>query len=148
MSACGNRGWMIVPTIDSIANSASVSYEMTRKNPIEGSWLYSGELPTNKTGIPFGLLNGLLEGIWVGASNDAEFDLEVYHHLGNELALTLLVPAFTVNFSPTNYMLEFSQADYGATAVPQSIQFGAKIVNVVTPPNDLKVILRPTGDQP
>jgi hypothetical protein len=148
MSGCGNRGFAIVPSIDNIPNGASVSYEMTRKNPIEGSWMYSGELPTNKTGIPFGLLNGLIEGIWVGASNDSEFDVEIYHHLGNELSLTLLVAAFTVDFSPTNLTLDFTDADYGVTNIPQGVQLAAKIVNVVTAPNDLKIILRPTGDQP
>jgi hypothetical protein len=121
---------------------------MTRKNPVEGSWLYSGELATNKTGIPFGLANGALPGIWVGASNDSEFDLEIYHHLGNELSLTLLVPAFTVNFTPTNLTLDFTEADYGATAIPQGVGLAAKVVNAVTLPGDLKVILRPTGDQP
>lgn len=142
------RGWSIIPDAGSISGIASVGYEMARKNPIEGSWLYSNELATNKTGIPFGLANGVMEGIWAGASNDAEFDLEVYHHLGNELSLTLLIPAFTINFSPTNLMLAFSASDFGAVAVPQDVQLAGKIVNVVTPPNDFKVYLRPTGDQP
>jgi len=146
--SCGDRGFAIVPSIDNIPNGASVTYEMTRKNPIEGSWCYSGELATNKTGIPFDLLNGLLEGIWVGASTEAEFDIEIYYHFGNELSLTLLVSAFTVNFTPTNYTLNFADADYGVTNIPQGVQLAGKIVNVVTAPSDLKIILRPTGDQP
>jgi len=148
MSSCGDRGFAIVPSADSIPGVASAGYEMGRKNPIEGSWLYSNELATNKTGIPFGLINGLMEGIWVGASNESEFDIEIYHHLGNELSLTLLVPAITVTFTAINYSQTFNTGDFGTINIPADIQLAGKVVNIVTAPSDLKVYLRPSGDQP
>lgn len=140
------RGWAIYPQTSDLTGIASASYQFTRKLPIDGSWLDSGTIPSNKTGIPFGFINGILDGIWVGASAPAEFDLQVYTHTGDEQNLQLLTTV-TVNIMGTDYTQTFDEGDFGVVQIDPNVQFATRTTNIVTQPQDLKVFLSPTGDR-
>ena len=139
------RRWGTIPDAKDIPGNASAGYEYTRKNPSEGTWLDSGGIPSNKTGIPFGLANGVLDGVWVGSSTLSEYDISVYWHDGDETNLTLLT---TVSIPNTDRTKVFDSVALGSIPIPQDVQLATRIVNIVSAPADLKVYLRPTGDAP
>jgi len=140
------RRWTASPSATDIPGNASASFLFTRKNPKQGSWLDDGGIPSNKTGIPFGLLNGELQSIWVGSSDLRQYDIEVWHHEGNLVNAMLLTTVTVLN---TNRISPFSALDYGLVLIPVNVQLASRLVNVVgSAPNNLKVYLGPVGDIP
>lgn len=140
------RRWITSPSSKDIPGSASAGYEYGRKAPIESTWLDSGGIPSNKTGIPFGLVNGLLDGVWVGSSSLEDYSIAVYCHDGDEVNLLLLA---TLVVSSASRIATFDAVDLGVINIPSGVQLAARLVDVVgTPPINLKVYLRPVGDAP
>jgi hypothetical protein len=108
----------------SISNSASPGFIFGRGgNASSNTWLINNEVPSNITGIPFGLNNGKLLEVWVASENVDTYDIEVYWHLGDEISLTLLT---TVNVVAQRQDF-FGVLDFGLINVPTEVQLGAKI---------------------
>lgn len=111
------------------ANSGKPSYSFGHGGAVTNlTWLDSGNnIPSNKTGIPFGLNNGYLTGLWIGNESLVAFDLSIYHHLGNETSLTLLT---TVTVPNTDRTKTFSLLDLGIIVVPKDVQLAMQITAV------------------
>jgi hypothetical protein len=92
------------------------------------TWLDSGNsIPSNKTGIPFGLNNGLLTSLWVGNELLVAYDLSVYWHLGDETSLTLLKTVTVPNTARTK---TFDAIDLGVVNVPVDVQIAMRVTAV------------------
>lgn len=111
------------------ANSGKPSYAFGRPSSVNaGTWLFSGNsVPSNKTGIPFGLNNGQLIYAWVGNEDLVAYDVEVYYHLGDETSLTLLT---TLNISAAARTDTFDITDFGTVNIPNNVQIAAKVSSV------------------
>ena len=71
--------------------SSNPGYAFGRSGNVPmNSWLNSEGIPTNKVGIPFGLADGTLEGVWAGGEDVDTYDIEVWEHEGDEINLTLI----------------------------------------------------------
>ena len=109
----------------SISNSASPGFIFGRGgNAAANSWLINNEVPSNITGIPFGLNNGKLLEVWAASEDVDTYSVEVYWHLGDEVSLTLLT---TVNVVATRQDF-FGVLDFGVVNVPPQIQLATKLV--------------------
>ena len=142
------RRWTVIPGAKDIPGAAANTFAYSRKNPVEGSWLYADSLPSNQSGWPFGLINGELDGVYVASVDLVAYDIEVWYHFGLEIGAVLLS---TVSIPNTDRTVEFDSVDLGLVLIPTppTVQLACKLVNVATaPPSDLRVILRPIGDAP
>jgi len=111
---------------DGIANSASPGFIFGRGgNAAANSWLINNEVPSNITGIPFGLSNGKILQIWAASQDIDTYDINIYHHLGDEISLTLMT---TISIVATRQQF-FGPVDFGIVLVPQNVQLAARIVN-------------------
>jgi hypothetical protein len=110
----------------SIANSASPGFVYGRGGNVPaGSWLINNEVPSNITGIPFGLDNGKLVAVW-GASQDIDtYDIEIYWHLGDSVSLTLLTTVSVISLRQDF----FDISDFGTVNVPKNVQLATRITN-------------------
>ena len=139
-----SRSWQSTPQSKDIPGGQSSGVQFARKSPVLNSWLDSGGLPSNKTGEPFDLDNGLLDGIWVGSDALLEYEISVYWHEGNETNLTLLTMVTVLN---TNRTLGFDAVDLGVITLPKNIQLATRLTDFTTSaPKNLKCYLRPIGD--
>ena len=102
------------------------------------AWLNSEGIPSNKTGIPFGLANGSLEGIWVGNEDLSTFDIEIFQHLGDEIALTFL-KSETVTASRNEIFI------ITGVAITKDVQLAVRITNGSA--KNIKVYLDIKGDK-
>ena len=111
------------------ANSGKPSYSFGRPSTVnDGTWLFAGNsVPSNKTGIPFGLNNGELTYGWIGNESLVAYDIEIYHHLGDEVSLTLLT---TLSIGAGARTATFDVSDFGLVSVPKDVQIATKVVNV------------------
>lgn len=117
--------------------AAGTPYLFTRQSANEGTYLDNGNIPSNKTGVPFGLNNGLLFGLWIGNELLTPFDVELYHHLGDEVSLTLIG---TFSFTGAARSEILGIADFGTVNIPKDVQLAMRIVNTVaTKPKNIKV---------
>jgi len=91
----------------------------------DDTWLLAGDRVSNIVGVPFGYDNGKMIKVVVANEVSTTFDIEIYHHLGNEASLTLLTTVVIV----TNSVQTFSIADFGSVPIPQDVQIAAKVVN-------------------
>ena len=127
-----------------IAASGKPSYVAGRggANP-DLTWLDDQGVPTNKTGIPFGLNNGLLKELWVGNELLTQYEMKVYWHDGDEVNLTLLK---TVTIPNTARTKTFNAVDLGIVNVPKGVQIAFQVDNSVGgAPKNTKVHATITG---
>lgn len=126
------------------ANSGKPSYSFGRGSTVNpNTWLFSGNsVPSNKTGIPFGLNNGEITYAWVGNELLAEYDVEIYHHTGDETNLTLLT---TLNISSAARTSVLDQSDFGIISVPKDVQLAVRIGTTVSNPRNVAVHLTIQG---
>lgn len=111
----------------SLAAAGKPSYAWGRGGAnTDGSYLDNHGVPSNKVGIPFGLNNGLLTELWVGNELLAEFDINIFHHLGDEVSLTLLT---TVTVPAAARTKTFNAVDLGVVNVPKDVQIACQVVN-------------------
>lgn len=130
---------------DAIANSGKPSYAFGRGSTVtEDTWLYSGNsVPSNKTGIPFGLSDGVLTYAWVGNELLVAYDVEIYWHEGDETNLTLLA---TLSVGAGSRTATFDIGDFGLVLVPQDKQIACFVTNVSsTNPRNVSVHLTIAG---
>jgi len=109
-----------------ITNGVGTSYHYTRNGNTEG-WLFQGKVFSNDVGIPFGLLNGKLDEIWVGAKNNfggGGKTVNVYHHDGGSSGLTLLT---SQTLSASTKVEIFNTSDFGVINVPSPKQIAVEI---------------------
>ena len=127
-----------------LAASGKPTYSAGRASAnTDGTWLDDQGVPTNKTGIPFGLNNGLITEIWVGNELLREFDIHIYYHLGDEVGLQLLT---TVTIPNTDRTKTFSAVDIGIVNVPKDVQIAFQVDNAVGgSPRNTKVHATITG---
>ena len=119
--------------------SSNPGYAFGRPGNVPANaWLNSESIPSNKTGIPFGLLNGSLEGVWVGNEDINTFDIEVFQHLGNEIGLTFL-KSVTVTASRSGIFIITS------VAITKDVQLAIRITNGAA--KNIKVYLDIKGDK-
>lgn len=127
------------------ANSGKPSYSFGRPSTITAdTWLYSGNsVPSNKTGIPYGLNNGFLTYAWIGNELLVAYDIEIYTHDGDETNLTLLD---TLSVGAGSRIATFDQGDFGSISVPKDKQVAVKVGSVVsTNPKNVAVHLTIQG---
>ena len=103
----------------SVASSVSPGYGFGRSGNVgSNTYLLDKGVPSNITGTPFGLDNGVILAIWCGSQNKDTYVIEVYEHEGDSINLTILAsvtvtatrvlnakpgdPEFTPSNSPTN----------------------------------------------
>lgn len=124
--------------------SGSAPYMFTRQTANLNTYLDNGNIPSNKTGVPFGLNNGKLGKLWVGNELLTPFDFSIYWHLGDEISLTLLA---TVTFTGAARTQLFDASDFGIVAVPKDVQLAGRITAVAaTRPKNIKVYPIVTGN--
>ena len=116
-------------TTQATASSGKPSYSFGRAaTVVVDTWLDSGNnIPSNETGIPFGLDNGALIELWIGNKNLVAYDLTVYHHLGDEVNLTVLT---TVTVPAGARTKIFKVADFGIVAVPKDVQIAMRVTDI------------------
>lgn len=86
------------------------------------SWLYRvGQIPSNKTGAPIGLISPVITTVVVGNEDVNTFDVEIYEHEGDEINLTLLTTVQMVAKRTDTFSV--------SVAATQGRQLSAKIVN-------------------
>jgi hypothetical protein len=106
--------------IDEIANtvatSASPGFSFGRASAVNaGTWLQCETVPSNKAGRFVYIASAEVQTIFISNELISTFDIEIYHHEGDEVNLTLLTTisvvasrggSFTVGLSvPTNKQL-------------------------------------------
>jgi len=105
-------------------------------------WLRNNDVLSNKTGIPFRLPNGVLTNIWVGNKDITTFDVTIYHHLGDEVALTPLITVSIVS----SRIDTFDVSDFGIVNIPQNVQLAARITDTSgQKPKEVEVFLTIEG---
>jgi hypothetical protein len=110
------------------ASSGKPSYQFGRASTVNvNTWLDSNTIPSNKTGLPFGLKNGLVADIWIGNELLVEYDVSLYYHLGDEIGLNLLTSVTVPAAARTNI---FTVADFGLVLIPQNVQIAARVTAV------------------
>ena len=116
-------------TGSALASSGKPSYSYGRASTVTvGTWLDGGNnIPSNETGIPFGLNNGALAELWIGNKNLVEYDISVYHHLGDEVGLTLLT---TVTVPAAARTKVFKIIDFGVVSIPIGVQLAVQVTAV------------------
>lgn len=127
------------------ANSGKPSYAFGRGSTVTtDSWLFAGNsVPSNKTGIPFGLNNGKLTYAWIGNELLVAYDVKVYYHTGDETGLTLLT---TLSVPDSSRTATFDITDFGTVNVPNNVQIAVLVNNIVsTNPKNVSVHLTITG---
>lgn len=92
-----------------------------------GTWLLAGDRFSNIVGIPFGYKNGRLTRVIVANEQLTTFSVEIYHHLGDETALTLLT---TVTVNPAATIATFRIAEFGEVLIPENVQIACKVSGV------------------
>jgi len=123
--------------------AVSVTYHYTRNGQVRG-WLKQGTVFSNRVGIPFGLINGKLNEIWVGSRFNfaAGSRIKIYYHTGGGSGLTLLANRPL----PTGVSeVSFDTDDFGVVAIPKDVQIAVRITG--TKVFEPTVIVRPTGDR-
>ena len=129
-----------------IANSGKPNYSFGKGGTQSDlTWLDDQGVPSNKTGVPFGLNNGKLTEVWVGNELLVEYDVGVYYHYGDEVGLTLLkqltVPA-------TSRTKTFNAIDIGDVSVPKDCQIATRVISSVsTSPKNTKIYCVIRGTQ-
>ena len=109
-----------------LATSANPGFVFGRGgNVTSGSWLLNNDVPSNITGIPFGLLGGNLLQVWAASQNVDTYDIGLYWHLGDEIGLTLLA---TMNIVAERQDF-FGIPDFGTVPVPSNVQIAVRISN-------------------
>lgn len=126
------------------ANSGKPSYSFGRPSAVNpNTWLFAGNsVPSNKTGIPFGLNNGELTYAWIGNETLSEYDVEIYHHTGDETNLTLIT---TLNVPSSSRTSVFDQTDFGILSIPKDVQIAAKVASTVSNPKNISIHLTISG---
>lgn len=110
------------------ALSGKPSYQWGRASTVTVStWLDNNAIPSNKTGIPFGLNNGLLSEIWVGNEDLVAYDITLYWHLGNETSLTALT---TVSVTAGARTKTFNVSNFGVVSIPKDVQLATRVTAV------------------
>lgn len=108
-----------------ISTSASPGFVYSRSgNATPGTWLSNNSVPSNITGIPFGLDNGKVVQIWAASQNIDSYTIEVYHHLGDETSLTFLTSVNVVSVRQDF----FGITDFGSVPIPKNVQMAVKLV--------------------
>lgn len=108
-----------------LATSANPGFLLGRGGNVpNGSWLFNNDVPSNITGIPFGLAGGNLLQVWAASQNVDTYSIEVYYHFGDEVGLTLLTTVTVVALRQDF----FGIADFGSVPVPQNVQIAGKLV--------------------
>ena len=112
-----------------LASAGKPSYAFGKGATVTvNDWLDSGNnIPSNETGIPFGLSNGQIVEVWVGNKNLVAYDLSIYHHLGDETSLTLIV---TLTIPAGNRTATFNVTDFGILSVPIDVQIAMRVTAV------------------
>lgn len=111
------------------ANSGKPSYSYGYSSTASNlTWLEHGpKVPSNKTGIPFGLNNGQLTFLWIGNSELVAYNISVYWHDGDEVNLTLLKTVTVPNTARTK---TFDVTALGTIIVPKDKQIACRVTDV------------------
>lgn len=111
------------------ANYSKVEFEHGYASNVNNlTWLEcKRDIPSNKTGWPFGLNNGELFYVWVGNSNLVQYDLTIYWHEGDEVNLTSLDTRTITNTQRSHF---FTAADFGLVSVPKDKQIAWRVTDV------------------
>jgi len=102
--------------LNQVATSASPGFSFGKASNVNsGTWLQCETVPSNKAGRFVYINNAVVETIFISNENIATFDVEIYHHEGDGVNLTLIDTvsitsarggSFTVGQSvPTNKQL-------------------------------------------
>ena len=112
-----------------IANSASPGFVYGRGGNVPGnSWYLNNAVPSNITGVAFGLNNGKVLAVWAVSQNIHTYDIAVYEHLGDEIALTLLATVSIV--AARTQIIVPTDAEFTHSADPsKDVQLGCRIIN-------------------
>lgn len=109
-----------------VATGATTSYAWGRNGNISSNtWLLANEVPSQRTGIPFGLNNGEIKSIWVGNQDVNTFDVTIYEHDGDKTNLTALV---TVSVTAARSD-EFDVTDFGTITLTKGKQLAARVTS-------------------
>lgn len=104
--------------------SSNPGYSFGRSGNVPAnSWLASEGIPSNKVGIPFGLSNGTLEGIWVGGEDIDTYDIEVYEHEGDEVNIILIDTVSVVTSRTATFVIVSPQS------LTKDRQLAVRVVN-------------------
>ena len=84
---------------ENLDRSASPGFSFGRSgNVSSNSWLLRpGGVPSNRTGVTFGLYNGILDEISVGTENLETYTIEIIQHDGNEINSVSIASVSIVN---------------------------------------------------
>ena len=108
-----------------LASSANPGFIFGRGgNSSNNTWLLNNDVPSNITGIPYGLSGGNLLQVWVASENVDTYSIEIYRHLGDEVALTLLT---TVSVVSTRQAF-FGIPDFGSVPILSNVQIATRLV--------------------
>lgn len=103
------------------AASASPGFAWSRSGNIPSdSWLLNDEIPSNRAGRTILLTSATIEKISVATEDINTYSIQIYHHEGNEINLTLL---HTVNVTSTRSY----QTLIPSISVPTNKQLALKV---------------------
>lgn len=77
--------------VERVNTSASPGFSFGRASNVNsGTWLQCESVPSNKSGRYVYINDAVIEKIFISNEISSTFDIEIYHHDGNEVNLTLI----------------------------------------------------------